>query len=704
MRLIFAPRLAAGLCSAGLCSFAPVGAALAQPPASFAPPAAIRTEGVPSITLALANEIAPYGEFSPTRFVAWHPVEQDMLILRRAGNTNQLFLQADPMGKPVQLTKGREPVRAAAFEPKDGRYILFARDSGGDEATQIFRLDPKTLAETQLTPNGELHSLGPWNTARDKVIITAAPLDRTGKREQASLDVYAIDPQQPEARFKLATIAGAGWRVVRWLDGENRLILSEMQSSTASRLWSYDLATGKRSELGDGAANDDGHIEDRWLYRKKFDGDFGKLSRVDLRTGDRQWVTRELDHDVESWSVARGGKRIAVLANAHGNAQLRLFDADLKAMPVPALPPGLITSASWHRNGRDLALAIESAESPGEVFSLDVESGRVTRWTQHPVMPGVKRPFSEAEPIRWKSFDGLMITGFMHRPNAKEFPGKRPVIISIHGGPESQSRPGFRGRNNYWINERGYALIYPNVRGSAGFGKRFLESDNVRKREDSVRDIGALLDWIQTQPDLDASRVAVMGGSYGGYLVLASTVMYGSRIAAASNSVGISHFVSFLENTETYRRDLRRNEYGDERDPDVRRFLDSISPLTHADRIRTPLMVSHGKNDPRVPYAQAEQIVKQVRGNGSPVWYLLADDEGHGFAKKANQDYQFAAMTAFYDRYLHKKPTVAESAAQAAAAAAAAIAPAARRGDEGASAHGGEGGPRPRSAFGQFVR
>ena len=645
----------------------PTTSSVAQPPAPnlphnaslsvLLPPAAMKTEGVPPIAQSLAQEIAPYGDFAATRFVSWHPVEQDMLILRRAGNTNQLFLQADPMGKPVQLTRGREPVRDASFEPKRGDYILFARDVGGDEATQIYRLDPRTQSETQITPSGELHGLGPWNTAQDKVIITARALDRSatgGKREQASVDVYAIDPLQPEARYKLASLNGAGWRVVRWFDRENRVILSEYQSSTSSKLWSLDLATGKRSEIGDGEAAVDDNSE-RWLYRKKFDGDFGKLSRVDLKSGERQWVTKDIEYDVDSWSIARSGKRVAVLANANGNAQLKLFDADLKALPVPALPPGLITSASWHKNGRDLALAIESAESPGEVFSLDADSGLVTRWTQHPVVAAVKRPFAEAEPISWRSFDGMNISGFLHRPNAKNFPGKRPVIISIHGGPASQVRPGFRGRSNYWINERGYALIYPNVRGSAGFGKRFLEADNNKKREDSVKDIGALLDWIQTQPDLDASRVAVMGGSYGGYMVLAASVMYGNRLAAAFNSVGISHFVTFLENTETYRRDLRRVEYGDERDPEMRKFLESISPLTHADKIRVPLMVSHGKNDPRVPYTEAEQIVKRVRANGSPVWYLLAEDEGHGFAKKANADFQFAAMTAFYDRYLLKK-------------------------------------------------
>jgi dipeptidyl aminopeptidase/acylaminoacyl peptidase len=623
--------------------------------ATLAPPAALKLEGVPPITQALAADIAPYGDFVATRFVAWHPTEQDMLILRRAGNTNQLFLQADPMGKALQLTKGKEPVLAALYEPKRGDYILFARDVGGDEATQIYRIDPKTLEEKQLTANSELHTMGPWNNAQDKLIVTARALDRSGKREQASVDVFAINPMQPEARFKLATLSGAGWRVVRWLDRENRLILSEYESSTKSTLWSLDLATGKRTLISEGASDDEDAAQDRWLYRRKFDGDFGKLTRIDLRSGDRQWVTKEIEHDIDTWSIARSNKRIAVLANVNGGTKLKLYDSDLSVLAAPTLPNGLVTSVAWHKNGRDLALSIESAESPGEVFSVDVDSATVTRWTQHAPVIGVKRPFSEADAIKWRSFDGLNVTGFLHRPNARDFPGKRPVIISIRGGPESQSRPGFRGRNNFWINERGYAIIYPNVRGSTGFGKKFLEADNAKKRQDSVRDIGALLDWIQTQSDLDSSRVAVMGGSYGGYMALAASMLYSDRLCAAFNSVGISHFVSFLENTETYRRDLRRSEYGDERDPTMRKFLDSISPLSNAEKIKVPLMVSHGKNDPRVPHTEAEQIVKKVRANGQPVWYLLAEDEGHGFAKKVNADFQFAATTAFYEKYLQKK-------------------------------------------------
>lgn len=659
MRLILAPALALGALL-----FAP--ASLAQPPqsastgsgsgsgATLAPPASLRVDAVPPVPVALAAEIAPYGDFAMTRFVGWHPYATEMLVMRRAGNTSQLFLLTDAMGKAQQLTRGRDPVRDALFEPKRGDYILFTRDSGGDEATQLFRLDPRTLAETALTPAGEFYSPGPWNSAQDKMIVTSRPLDRNGRRAQAVVDVYAIDPLQPEARFKLANLTGAGWRVLRWLDRENRLILSEVTAGGRAKLWSLDMASGRRSELHD-YENGDENASDRWLYRKRFDGDFARLSRVDVRSGDRQWITRDYDFDIESWSVARGGRRIAVLANVGGSTKLKLYDGDLRPQPVPSLPPGLITAVSWHRNGRDLALSIESADSPGEVFVLDTDHSIVTRWTGHAAVQGVKRPFVEAEAINWRSFDGTIITGFMHRPNPREFPGKRPVIVSIHGGPESLSRPGFRGRANFWINERGYAMIFPNVRGSAGFGRRFMEADNQKKREDSVKDIGALLDWIHAQPDLDPTRVAVVGASYGGYMALASSVAYASRLVASIDNAGISHFVTVLEGTETYRRDLARAEYGDERDADMRRYLDAISPLSHAEKIKVPLLVSHGRNDPRVPFTEAEQIVRKVRGNGTPVWYLLADDEGHGFTKKSNVDYLFAVQTMFLDRYLQRR-------------------------------------------------
>jgi len=310
------------------------------------------------------------------------------------------------------------------------------------------------------------------------------------------------------------------------------------------------------------------------------------------------------------------------------------------------LPTGNVHGLVWHENSRDLAVSVNSAQSPNDAYGIDVRDNVVTRWTQTRVAGLDAGAFRNAEPIEWKSFDGRAIGGFLIRPPAK-FTGKRPVIVSIHGGPEGQARPGFMGRWNYFIDELGVAILQPNVRGSTGYGKTFVALDNGMKREDSVKDIGALFDWIATQPDLDASRVIVEGGSYGGYMVLAVATNYADRIAGTIDVVGVANFVSFLENTESYRRDLRRVEYGDERDPAMREFLTRISPVNNASRIKAPLFVVHGRNDPRVPYTEAEQIVAAARKNGVPVWYLLADNEGHGYARKANVDYLFYAMIEF---------------------------------------------------------
>jgi dipeptidyl aminopeptidase/acylaminoacyl peptidase len=305
----------------------------------------------------------------------------------------------------------------------------------------------------------------------------------------------------------------------------------------------------------------------------------------------------------------------------------------------------------WKLASTEVAFHMSSARSAGDVYSYDVTTARLTRWTDGTI-PGMDTGgFVEPRLIRWKSFDGREITGFHYPPPAR-FTGKRPVIISIHGGPETQFRPGFLGRYNYFLNELGVAMIFPNVRGSAGFGKTFLKLDNGMKREDAVKDIGALLDWIAQQPDLDASRVAVSGGSYGGYMTLACAVHFADRITGAVSVVGISNFVTFLERTESYRRDLRRAEYGDERDPAMRAFLESISPLNHAARIAKPLFVVQGLNDPRVPHTESEQIVASLKARGTPVWFLMAKDEGHGFVKKPNVDFQFYVTAEFVRRIL----------------------------------------------------
>ncbi|HKH28136.1 MAG TPA: prolyl oligopeptidase family serine peptidase, partial [Sphingomicrobium sp.] len=277
----------------------------------------------------------------------------------------------------------------------------------------------------------------------------------------------------------------------------------------------------------------------------------------------------------------------------------------------------------------------------------------VTRWTESET--GGLDPNKNVEPelIQVKSFDGEPVSGFLYRPDPAKFPGKRPLLVNIHGGPESQTKPGFLGRNNYLVNELGIAIFYPNVRGSSGFGKRFVSLDNgAFKREDSVKDVGPFLDRLAADPAIDGSRMSVTGGSYGGYMCYASAIMYADRFKGALCNVAISNFVTFLENTQSYRRDLRRVEYGDERNPKQRAKLLEISPLRRISEIKAPLFIVQGANDPRVPKSEADQIVKAVRSSGTDVWYLVGENEGHGFAKKENQDYQFWATMMFWQKTL----------------------------------------------------
>jgi dipeptidyl aminopeptidase/acylaminoacyl peptidase len=517
------------------------------------------------------------------------------------------------------------------------------------------------------------------------MLVGSTDVDRSGaRRENPTLDVTLVDPLDPAGAKKIATLPGTGWGDFSYSFDERRLAMSEFRSVTETYVWVMDLATGERRRVLPAPGADPTRTvastelafsrDGRGLFlTTDRDGEFQRASYLDLATGALE-AFGPANWDVEQLALSRDGRTIAMVVNEAGVGVLRLFDADTRReLPRPQVPIGAVSGVQWHPDSTALAFDLDSSRSPGDVYVLDVAANRVSRWTESTVAGLDASRFAVQTPIEWKSFDGRTISGFIARPpsaatagpsqgrqpplggEAREarsggnntFTGRRPVMIQIHGGPEGQARPGFIGRWNYYVNELGVAIIEPNVRGSLGYGKSFVSLDNGTKREDSVRDIGALLDWIATQPDLDPSRVIVAGGSYGGYMSLAVATTYSDRIAGAIDVVGIANFVTFLERTETYRRDLRRVEYGDERDPAMRAFLERISPVNNAAKIGKPLFVVHGKNDPRVPYTEAEQIVEIARRNGTPVWYLLAANEGHGFAKKENADFYYYATIRF---------------------------------------------------------
>ncbi len=480
------------------------------------------------------------------------------------------------------------------------------------------------------------------------------------RRTGGDNDFYIIDPANPANERLLTQNVGGGWWPMDWSPDDSQVLALEYVSINESYLWLIDAKSGEKKLItprdqsptvsyGGGAFSRDG--KGLYVITDK-DDEFQRLAYFDLATREHTYLSTDIPWDVENFDLSDDGRYLAFTTNEDGASVLHVLDTVTRQnLSLPPLPVGLVFSLNWHNNSEDLGFTLISAKSTADVYSLNIKTQTLERWTKSETGGLNTDEFSDAEVVRWKSFDDRMISGFLYRPSQK-FTGRRPVIINIHGGPEGQARPYFLGRMNYYLNDLGAAIIFPNVRGSSGYGKTFLTLDNGYQREDSVKDIGALLDWIATQPDLDKDRILVTGGSYGGYMSLAVATKYSDRIKAAINIVGISNFVTFLERTEDYRRDLRRVEYGDERDPKMREFLISISPTTNAQDIKVPLFVIHGKNDPRVPLNEAEQIVKTVRENGVPVWYLMAKDEGHGFSKKRNVDYQFYATVQFIQEFL----------------------------------------------------
>jgi dipeptidyl aminopeptidase/acylaminoacyl peptidase len=615
-------------------------------------------EGIPALPASIAEAVGPYTEFRSAGLSSWHPTRREILVLTRFADTTQVHRVKLPGGARTQLTFFPDRVSGATYPPKTGDFFVFAKDKGGDEFRQLYRYDVASGAITLLTDGGRSQNGGvTWSSSGDRLAYGST------RRNGKDRDLYVLDPQDRKSDRRLAEVEGGGWGVLDWSPDDRQLLVGEGISINESYLWSFDAASGERRLLtpkggekvsyGGGEFSTDGKA----IYVTTDKGsEFRRLVRVDLATLEHETLTSNINWDVDDFDLSPDGKTIAFVTNEDGADVLHLLDtATGREKPAPklGLPLGILGSVQWHEQEGVLAFTFSSARSPADVYSLDVATGKVERWTESETGGLNAAVFSEPEIVRWKSFDGRSISGFLYRPPAR-FTGKRPVVVNIHGGPEGQAQAGFRGRSNYFINELGVAIIYPNVRGSSGFGKTFLTLDNGMKREDSVRDIGALLDWIKTRAELDANRVMVTGGSYGGYMTLAVATHYNDRIRCALDVVGVSNFVTFLEKTEAYRRDLRRVEYGDERDPKMREFLLKIAPVNNAQKITKPLFVVQGKNDPRVPLPESEQMVATVRKNRSPVWYLMAKDEGHGFAKKKNQDYEFYATVRFMqDHLLH---------------------------------------------------
>ncbi len=611
-------------------------------------------EGVPALTPALRQDVGRYLDFRTAAFQGWHPIRREMLITTRAAETSQLHVVRTPGGAPQQITFGSEPVRSAQYRPRAGDFAVYSQDMGGGEFYQLYRVDFQDGRVTLLTDGASRNTGARFSNGALYLAYTSTR--RTGKDN----DLWVMNPADPKTDRLLTELTGGGWGVLDWSPDDQLLLVQQYISINESLLHLVDARTGKRSQLTRPGRDKVAYGQARFSKDGKAvfaaaddDSEFQQLIRIDLKNGEQTTLTANISWDVEEFEQSPDGKVIAFVTNEAGVGTLHLIQAkNGKPLAKPSLPIGTVGNLAWHSNSRDLAFNLNSAKSPLDVYAYDLKTGQLERWTRSATGALNPERFVEPELVKLSSFDGLLISAIVYRPDPKKFPGPRPVLVSIHGGPESQARPGFQARYNYLLNELGVVIVYPNVRGSAGYGKTFLTLDNGFKREDSVRDIAAVIAWIARQPDFDRSRVAVAGGSYGGYMSLACMVMFADVLRCGIDVVGISNFVTFLNNTQAYRRDLRRAEYGDERDPKMREFLEQISPANHAAQIKKPLFVVQGKNDPRVPLTESEQMVKAIRAAGGKAWYLMAKDEGHGFAKKSNADFQFLATILFLREHL----------------------------------------------------
>ena len=616
-------------------------------------PANVKAEGVPPIPLQLVDAVSRYGEFRSADLLDWHPTERRMLVSTAFGNVPQIHEVRGPGAARTQLTFYRDGVSGGAWFAPSGKYFVFRKDtSGGGEAQQLFRFDPASGAATLLT-DGKSRNGAPAFATRKGLIAYEST-----RRDGRNRDIFVMNPENPVSDRMLAQLEGT-WEVLDWSpDDRELLVLESVSSSSETYLWRMDSTTGART-----AVTTRGGRHVLWT-----DARFSHDGRSIYALGDREseqqrlwryetaanrWepVTSE-DDVIEAFSESPDGRRIAVVVDRDAMSHLQILDGNGKRVRVsPKLPAGVISRVAWHPRGDLLAFVYAGARTFNDVYTLDPSKGGVERWTTSEMGGANQDSLPDAEPIKWNSFDGLSISGILYRPPA-HFTGPRPVIINIHGGPELRERPRALGRSNYFRNEMGIAIIYPNVRGSVGFGRAFEERDDGRKRADVVKDIGALLDWIATQPTLDRNRVMLTGASYGGYLSLLAAVEYGDRIRCVFEGFGMSDLVTFLESTEESRRADRNTEYGDPADPEMRQFLKSISPLTHAARLKVPLFVAQGGRDTRVPILQSEAMVQAVRQNNTPLWYVVYSDAGHLQFTRATNDFNTYAWVMFVQKFL----------------------------------------------------
>lgn len=619
-------------------------------------------EGFPEIPDTIVEDLNRYQNVRSASFDDWTADGKGIYISTRFADVSQIHRVDMPGGARHQVTFYDEPIGSVVRQP-GGANIIFTRDAGGSEFSQIFLLDPVDGSTTMLSDGESRNGSTTWDREGRRIAFTST------RRNGAANDVWMMEAADPaSAKVILESPDGSSWSAAEFSATGNKVLIANYVSVADSRVNLLDLDSGALALLAGGdevpsanfpvAFDDDGggfwFITDRG-------SEFRQLAWQAAEAGSTpEILTADLPWDVGGGAISHDRKRLAFTTNENGMARVYLMDtATREYRAVENIPTGLAFGLSFSPDDSKLAMTLNTATTPSDTFVLalgakPLESGALTRWTMSEVGGLDTSTFRSPELVSYPTFDKVdgkarQIPAWVYKPPGK---GPHPVVISIHGGPEGQTRPGFSSTYQMWLARLGVAVVLPNVRGSSGYGKTYLALDNGMLREDSVKDIGALLDWIAEQPDLDQERVAVFGGSYGGYMVLASAVHFSDRLKAAVDIVGISNFVTFLENTQDYRRDLRRVEYGDERVPAMRAHLEKIAPLANVDKIRIPMLIVQGENDPRVPVTESAQMVQALRDRGQLVWYMNALNEGHGYRKKENRDVYQQATVLFLQQHL----------------------------------------------------
>ena len=588
----------------------------------------------------MAYEFARYLKIRAAYGASWSPDGRRLSFLTDITGVPQVWeVPADSGpegGWPEQLTFYEERISGAEYSPTENK-LLFSMDVGGNERAQIFVLENGVATDLTQDPEA-IHYSGGFSPDGSRIAYTAT------RRNGTDFDVFVQDLDgEPEVVWEVS-----GYHTISsWSPDGSALIVSRHHSNLNNDLYSLDLASGEATHLTphEGEARFSGARvtpdgSSMYLATDR-DEDFMRLARLDLSSLELEYLTPD-DWDVEEVELSRDGAYLIATRNVDGYTDFLLFNGRGRRLPEPRMPEGILGGFEFSPDAKRLSFTLTGPDRNPDVWTVDLPEGEPRRVTRSSTAGIPRSTFRRPEVVRYPTFDDRQIPALLHTPDLEN----APVVINVHGGPEAQARPMFGPVTQYLLG-RGYAVFAPNVRGSTGYGKDFTHLDDVEKRMDSVKDLAHAVTWLRERGH---ERVAVMGGSYGGFMVLAALTEYPDLWTAGVDIVGIANMVTFLKNTGSYRRALREPEYGSlEKN---REFLESISPIHKAEDIAAPLMVIHGKNDPRVPVGEAEQIVERVQRNGGAVEYLLYDDEGHGLAKLKNRLDAYPKIAAFLDRYL----------------------------------------------------